>query len=156
MWIEPSHCPPESATASANGFGPHVLDHEQRDGRARLELLGEVLDVLVADEVVHLVDERVVRTEDVVVELVDLERGDGAVGVLGDEQQVDDADRARFDEVGEGGAISPLNPLSGNPTTNISMGPRLMVDSFRLLSGGTLPTTRGVIHFRCGPRTRAR
>jgi hypothetical protein len=92
-----------------------VLDHEQGDRGAGLELVGEVFDVLLADEVVDLVDEGVVGNEDVVVELAQLERRDGAVGVLGEEQEVDDTDRARLHEVGEGGGDLAVEPVVGEP-----------------------------------------
>ena len=61
------------------------------------------------------------------VELVELDRDDVAVGVLRDEEEVEDPNGVRLDELGSAGAMSPLNLLPGKPTTMYSSGPMVML-----------------------------
>jgi hypothetical protein len=58
-----------------------------------------------------------------VVQAVVLERGDQPVGVLLDEDDVEDVDDAVVLQLRDGGTISPLNRLPGNAITTYSTGP---------------------------------
>ena len=84
------------------------------------------LDVFGCDESARLTVEVGERGE--LLALVELDRDHVAVGVLRDEEEVEDPDRVRIDELGEGRRDGePLNWLSGNPTTMYSSGPMVML-----------------------------
>src|SRR5262245_40841242 len=79
---------------------PQVLDSEHGDGAVGLELAADLLDVFLVEQPAfdHAVDVDELRIE-VLAEPAELDRPDGAVGVLEDEQQVDDADDPLLDDV---------------------------------------------------------
>ena len=86
--------------ASANSVA-QVSSHTSRAAGNGLEGLGGVLDVVLVEQPADLSLEGGVGSQ--LLELVEFERFDRAVGVLHDEDEVDDADRLAVDELGQGG-----------------------------------------------------
>ena len=80
---------------------PHVLPHEQRGRRVQLELLAGRGQVFLVEESLHLDAGPLESGPDLGIQVVELERENLSVGVLADEREVDDPDRACVDEVRE-------------------------------------------------------
>ena len=132
---------------------PDVLPEEHRRRRARLEVLGSVDQVLLAEQPGCFEAERIEAAPDVLVDVAELECCDSPILVLADERQVDDPDRVRLDEFASAGAISPVNRLPGNDTIMYSTGPISSITS-SVSERQCLGTEPYFISFiSCGTRT---
>ncbi len=90
--------PPERRTAVAKGAAQVFLEHEQRGRGARLHHAAGLVDVLLGKEARRsaLKDGQL---GDLASNLGDLKPADSSVLILGDKDEVKDADQASVDEV---------------------------------------------------------
>ena len=97
--IRASSWPPEFTSASRNFVAQTFSKRRIAADEFGSSASPEVLDVLVGDQPGQLLDDRVEGATSVLAQILELDPGDVAVGVLDDEDEVDDADRPCLDEL---------------------------------------------------------
>ena len=88
------------ADGGGEAGGPDVLEEQRGGGRGGGQVLGDLVEVGLGEEAAEPAVELDEGGGDLGRELLHLEDGDGAVGVLGDHGEVDQADQPVLDEVG--------------------------------------------------------
>src|SRR3954447_4324236 len=133
--MEPSHSPPELATASANGLAhtcsttSSAIDEPGSSCSAKSSTSSSPMRLWTSSTSVSYAPEMSSSSS-----LISNDATVPSVSFATKRRSTTRMVPASTSSA-RAGAISPLNPLSGNPTTNISMGPRLIVTPSRLGCG---------------------